>query len=139
MHSKFRSLALSWLAALMIAGTGKVALADGLQDDVNQAVTILEKFQEIPEKSIPPDVLRDAKGLAILTVAKAGFIVSGRGGKGLVVARVGKSWSGPSAIGTGGAGFGFQIGIEVTEFIMILNTPEAVKAFSRQGDRKSVV
>lgn len=134
MHSKFRSLALSWLAALMIAGTGKVALADGLQDDVNQAVTILEKFQEIPEKSIPPDVLRDAKGLAILTVAKAGFIVSGRGGKGLVVARVGKSWSGPSAIGTGGAGFGFQIGIEVTEFIMILNTPEAVKAFSRQGN-----
>ena len=39
--------------------------------------------------------------------------------------------SGPSAIGTGGAGFGFQIGAEVTEFVMILNTDAAVQAFSR--------
>lgn len=133
MNLKVRSLALS-LFAVLLAGASRSAFADGLQGDVNQAVTILEKFEEIPEKSIPRDVLRDAKGLAILTVAKAGFIVSGRGGKGLVISRVGKSWSGPSAIGTGGAGFGFQIGVEITEFVMILNTPEAVKAFSRQGN-----
>jgi lipid-binding SYLF domain-containing protein len=51
-----------------------------LQDDVDQAVSIIERFEEIPESAIPPRVLRDAKGLAILTVTKAGFIVSGRGG-----------------------------------------------------------
>ena len=66
-----------------------------------------------------------------MTVIKAGFGFSGRGGKGVVVARTRNGWSGPSAIGTGGAGFGFQIGAEVTEFVMILNTDEAVKAFSR--------
>ena len=58
-----------------------------LQDDVDQAVSIIERFEEIPESAIPPIVLRDAKGLAILTVTKAGFIVSGRGGVGVVVAR----------------------------------------------------
>ena len=42
--------------------------AAGMQDDVDQAITILEHFQDIPEKSIPPAVLKDAKGLAILTV-----------------------------------------------------------------------
>jgi lipid-binding SYLF domain-containing protein len=57
-----------------------------LQDDVDQAVSIIERFEEIPESAIPPRVLRDAKGLAILTVTKAGFIVSGRGGVGVVVA-----------------------------------------------------
>jgi lipid-binding SYLF domain-containing protein len=102
-----------------------------LQDDVDQAATIIERFQGVPEKAIPQAVLKDAKGLAVMTVIKAGFGISGRGGKGVVVARLKNGWSGPSAIGTGGAGFGFQIGAEVTEFVMILNTDEAVKAFSR--------
>jgi lipid-binding SYLF domain-containing protein len=102
-----------------------------LQDDVDQAATIIERFQAVPEKAIPQAVLKDAKGLAIMTVIKAGFGFSGRGGKGVVVARIRNGWSGPSAIGTGGAGVGLQIGAEVTEFVMVLNTDEAVKAFSR--------
>jgi len=69
--------------------------------------------------------------LAVMTVIKAGFGISGRGGTGVVVARTKNGWSGPSAIGTGGAGFGLQIGAEVTEFVMILNTDAAVQAFSR--------
>src|SRR5208337_5673089 len=90
--------------------------------------------RDMPEKSIPTEVLRNAKGVAIMTVIKAGFIVSGRGGSGVVVARTGKGWSGPSAIGTGGAGFGFQIGAEQTEFVFVLNTRDAVKAFAQGGN-----
>jgi lipid-binding SYLF domain-containing protein len=120
---------------LTLAATfySSVAYAD-MQGDVDQAVTIIQRFQDIPEKSIPRDVLRDAKGLAIMTVIKAGFVFSGRGGSGVVVARTGKGWSGPSAIGTGGAGFGLQIGAQVTEFVFVLNTPEAVRAFSQGGN-----
>jgi len=102
-----------------------------MQGDVDQAATIIERFQAVPEKAIPQAVLRDARGVAIMTVIKAGFGLSGRGGSGVVVARTKSGWSGPSAIGTGGAGFGFQIGAEVTEFVMILNTDAAVQAFSR--------
>ncbi|HYC24185.1 MAG TPA: YSC84-related protein [Candidatus Bathyarchaeia archaeon] len=105
-----------------------------LEDDVHQATTILERFQDMPEHAIPESVLRKAKGLAILTSLKAGFIFSGQGGKGLVVARTDHGWSGPSAIGTGGAGFGFQAGAKVTEFVIILNTDEAVEAFSHGGN-----
>jgi len=101
-----------------------------MQGDVDQAATIIERFQAVPEKAIPQAVLKDAKGLAVMTVIKAGFGISGRGGKGIVVARTRNGWSGPSAIGTGGAGFGLQIGAEVTEFVMILNTDAAVQAFS---------
>ncbi|MGC9195189.1 MAG: YSC84-related protein [Syntrophobacteraceae bacterium] len=110
------------------------ALAADMQHDVNQAVAIIQRFKRIPERSIPPEVLRDARGLAIMTVFKAGFIFSGRGGTGVVVARTRRGWSGPSAIGTGGAGFGLQIGAQVTEFVFVLNTPEAVRAFSRGGN-----
>src|SRR6266850_7950586 len=97
-----------------------------LQDDVDQAVSIIERFEEIPESAIPPRVLRDAKGLAILTVTKAGFIVSGRGGIGVVVARTDTDWSGP-----GGLGVGFQAGVQVSEYVIILNTQEAVNAFAK--------
>ena len=108
--------------------------AEGLQDEVDQAATIIERFQAVPEQAIPAAVLKDAKGVAIMTVIKAGFVFSGRGGKGVVMARTKNGWSGPSAIGTGGAGFGFQIGAEVTEFVIILNTDAAVKAFSQGGN-----
>jgi lipid-binding SYLF domain-containing protein len=106
----------------------------GLQDDVDQAAGILERFHAMPEKSIPDAVMRQAKGLAVLSVLKAGFLVSAQGGKGLVIARTDAGWSAPSAIGTGGAGFGFQIGAEVSEFVIVLNTPGAVQAFAHAGN-----
>jgi lipid-binding SYLF domain-containing protein len=105
-----------------------------MQDDVNQAVSILERFQEIPESAIPDVILREAKGLAIITVTKAGFVFSGRGGSGIVVARTEKGWSGPSAIGAGGMGFGFQAGAQVSELVIVLNTPDAVVAFAKGGN-----
>lgn len=88
----------------------------------------------MPEKGIPGRVLRNAKGLAILTVVKVGFGISGKGGQGVVVARTGHGWSGPSFMGTGGAGWGPQIGAEITDFVFVLNTNEAVRAFSRDGN-----
>jgi lipid-binding SYLF domain-containing protein len=91
-------------------------------------------FQKISEQAIPTAVLRDARGLAILTVTKAGFIVSGRGGKGIVIARTANGWSDPSAIGTGGVGFGFQAGAQVSEVVIVLNTPAAVEVFSQGGN-----
>ncbi len=125
---------MSLLLVFVMALSASTLCAAAMQGDVDQAVAILQRFKEIPEKSIPPAVLKQAKGLAILTITKAGFIISGRGGAGVVVARLGKGWSPPSGIGTGGAGFGLQIGAEVSEFVIILNTPEAVKAFSQGGN-----
>ena len=128
------ALSVALLLAFLATFSPSIALADSLEDNIHQAVGIFQRFQEIPERSIPPAVLRDARGLAILTVVKAGFIFSGRGGTGLVVARTKRGWSPPSAIGTGGAGFGFQIGAQVSEFVIVLNTNEAVRAFAAGGN-----
>ncbi|KAK0354212.1 hypothetical protein LTR91_006812 [Friedmanniomyces endolithicus] len=87
-----------------------------------------------PDKIIPPSILANAKGLAILTVFKVGFLGSGRFGSGVVVARLSDgTWSAPSAIGTVGGGFGGQIGFEITDFIFILNDAMAVKTFAQVG------
>ncbi|KAJ2891970.1 hypothetical protein GGI21_005723, partial [Coemansia aciculifera] len=87
------------------------------------------------DKYIPSHILERAKGIAFLTVLKAGFIWSGRVGFGLVVARLPDGrWSAPSAIGTAGAGVGGQIGAEVTDFVMVLTSDSAVKAFTHGGN-----
>lgn len=63
-----------------------------------------------PEKAIPNAILREAKGLAIITVVKVGTIFTYRLGTGLVVARrEDGSWSPPSAISTFGVGWGAQV------------------------------
>ena len=103
---KARNIFIITILFTLCLGTSQVH-AD-MQDDIDRAVSIIERFQEIPESAIPPAVLRDAKGLAIMTVTKAGFIVSGRGGTGVAIARTETGWSGPSAIGTGGIGVGFR-------------------------------
>ncbi|KAF9923773.1 hypothetical protein FBU30_006181 [Linnemannia zychae] len=84
---------------------------------------------------IPPDILSKAQGLAIFTVVKAGFLFSGRAGSGIVVARLEDgTWSAPSAIGTGGMGFGGQIGAEITDFVVVLNNKMAVRSFATGGN-----
>ena len=88
----------------------------------------------MPEKGIPSRILRNARGLAIISVVKAGFIISGKAGEGVVVARTEHGWSGPSFIGTGGAGWGPQIGAQVTDFVIVLNNERAVRAFSKGGN-----
>ena len=126
--------AIIFSVAILLTAYLAVPAHGAMQEDVDQAVTIIERFQQIPESAIPAAVMRDAKGLAILTVTKGGFIFSGRGGTGIVVARTEKGWSGPSAIGTGGIGFGFQAGVQISELVIVLNTPAAVDAFSKGGN-----
>lgn len=59
-----------------------------------------------PDMAIPPNILANAKGVAVLTVVKAGFVFSGRAGAGVVIARLPSGqWSAPSAIGTAGMGW----------------------------------
>ena len=122
---KTRLIAVAVFALFSVASAGHATM----QDDVDRGLSIIERFGEIPESAIPPAVMRDAKGVAIFTMTKVGFIVSGRGGSGIVLARTETGWSGPSAIGTGGIGVGFQAGMQVTEHVMILNTRRSAQGF----------
>lgn len=129
-------IAMKKIVVLLIASTLLVATAGAAteQEIVNQSASILRDFRRMPEKGIPAHVLRRARGLAILSVVKVGFGVSGKGGQGVVVARTGGGWSGPSFVGTGGAGWGPQIGAQITDFVFVLNSNAAVRAFSRDGN-----
>lgn len=76
-----------------------------------------------------------SKGLIICTVLKAGMLGSIRFGSGLMIARLPDgSWSAPSAVALGGLGVGGQFGMELTDFVFVLNTDAAVKTFLESGN-----
>ncbi|XP_016400209.1 SH3 domain-containing YSC84-like protein 1 [Sinocyclocheilus rhinocerous] len=111
-----------------------------LKSEAKKAGKILREFTEIsnrmgPDKLIPAHVIAKAQGLAILSVFKAGFMITARGGSGIVIARLADGrWSAPSAIGIAGLGGGFEIGLEASDFVIILNQRRAVDAFSKGGN-----
>lgn len=112
-----------------------------LAKECDRAAKILSAFLADPDhpdsalNSIPKAVLQNAKGLAVFSVVKAGFVWSGKLGSGVVIARLpDASWSAPSCIGTGAVGFGLQIGADLTEFVVVMNSQEAVSAFAHAGN-----
>jgi len=112
-----------------------------LPGEAEKAAKILDSFLADPSRpesalnSIPKAVLQHARGLAVFQVLKAGFVFSGKAGSGIVIARLPDgSWSAPSCIATGGLGWGLQIGADITDFVIVLNSEDAVKAFSLGGN-----
>ncbi|XP_042492493.1 uncharacterized protein LOC122072043 [Macadamia integrifolia] len=105
-----------------------------MEHDIYKSSNTLRSYCQVtrlnPERSIPFSVLKGAKGLAIITVAKAGMLLTYKLGTGLVVARRSDgSWSAPSAICSLGLGWGAQIGGELMDFIIVLHDSKAVKTF----------
>ncbi|KAF2758730.1 DUF500-domain-containing protein [Pseudovirgaria hyperparasitica] len=83
-------------------------------------------------KRIPPEVIKNAKGLAIFTTMRTGLWVSGAGGSGIVVARQEDgSWSPPSGIMLHTAGLGFLVGVDIYDCVVVINTQKALDAFSK--------
>lgn len=88
----------------------------------------------VRDKAIPLQLLSSAKGLAFITVVKVGMVIAPRIGTGLVIARLPDgTWSAPSAISTFGCHWGALVGADLTDYVIILNTDEAVEAFSGTG------
>ncbi|KAJ7643905.1 hypothetical protein FB45DRAFT_823688 [Roridomyces roridus] len=123
------------------SGSRDLVQGFSLPGEAEKAAKILDSFLADPGQpesalnAIPKAVLQSARGLAVFQVIKAGFVFSGKAGSGIVIARLPDgSWSAPSCIATGGLGWGLQIGADITDFVIVLNDENAVRAFSLGGN-----
>ena len=83
-------------------------------------------------------MIQNALGLAFVRTSKVVLGVSFHFGSGIVISRLNDgTWSAPSAIGMYGAGLGVQFGLEVADYIFILQTEEALNHF-RQGTNYTI-
>jgi SH3 domain-containing YSC84-like protein 1 len=105
------------LGCLSWAGTGRQDATERL----GNAAKVLHEIMQAPDNGIPEEVLENAKCVAVVPhLMKGGFIVGAEHGKGVATCRTANGWSAPAFITVSGGSFGFQIGIEGVDLVMII-------------------
>ena len=101
---------------MAVAATSK----DNLQSRIDSAKVVLDQIMAAKDRTVPIDILRSATCVAVVpSMVKGAFIVGAQYGQGVVTCRTGHGWSAPVFIRMAGGSFGFQIGGQATDLILI--------------------
>jgi lipid-binding SYLF domain-containing protein len=128
------------IATVLATMSPTAVRADGMQADIDRAAAMFEEFQADPDPIIPRAVLRNARGLAFITVyqlapyIRGGFVLSGNGSKGVLVARTALGWSAPSALASATAAYGPEDKAPLAEYILVINSSDAMSTLSSGGN-----
>lgn len=116
----------SAVALLLVTGTATAA-SEG--EKIATATNVLRDFLSIPENAIPPALLRQAYGIAVIPgMVKAGFVIGGRYGTGVLSVRnAAGAWSNPVFISLAGGSIGWQIGVSSTDLILVFKSKRSVE------------
>jgi lipid-binding SYLF domain-containing protein len=123
---KFRLLALT--LALVSATTLSARAGEEENKLAENSVRVLKEIMMAPDKSIPKDLLQNAHAIAVVPdVIKAGFVVGGRHGDGLISVKTRDgTWSNPSFVSLTGGSVGFQAGVSSTDVVLVFRTQRGV-------------
>jgi len=98
------------------AATDKAKLTERLQD----AQAVVTQIMSAPDKGIPSSILAGAQCVAVIpSYKKAAFVVGAQYGQGVVTCRTPRGWSAPVFVQLAGGSFGFQIGVQGTDLIIL--------------------
>jgi SH3 domain-containing YSC84-like protein 1 len=98
------------------------------QDRLQAAADVLDEIQSAPDAGIPQEVLGAADCVAVVpSMLKGGFIVGAKYGRGLASCRTPKGWSAPAFFIVEGGSFGFQIGGQAVDLVMLIMNNEGMK------------
>ena len=88
---------------------------------LHDSATVLNEIMAAPDKGIPEEVFHDTKCVAVIpSMIKAAFGVGGAYGKGVASCRNENGWSAPAFFTLKGGSFGFQIGGQAADIIMLI-------------------
>ena len=128
LHS--RRAALAVLVAVSLAGCATQAVSPSEPEKlVSDARTTLSNFLRDPDQTWIQANLNRAKAVMIAPqIVKAGFIFGGSGGRAVLVARDGRTWTGPAFYDLATASVGFQAGVEVSEAVIVVMTDKGLNS-----------
>jgi len=94
------------------------------EDRLKDCGTVLKEILDIPD-NIPQDLLDKADCVVVYpSVLKAAFVVGGSYGRGAMTCRKGENftgaWNAPTMMALEGGSFGFQIGGQATDFVLLV-------------------
>ncbi|MDG2289342.1 MAG: lipid-binding SYLF domain-containing protein [Woeseiaceae bacterium] len=122
------TISIAVVATLAMLLTSPADAVSREEKRVADASDTLEQLSRIPEKSVPPTLLSRAYAVAVIpNVLKAAFGFGARRGKGIIVTRQDdNSWSNPAFVTITGGSFGWQIGAQSTDIILVFKTRKGV-------------
>jgi lipid-binding SYLF domain-containing protein len=115
-----KTIALLALCFMLPSAAIAASTRENLQARIDAAKVVLEEVMATSDNSIPMGILQQATCVAVVPGMKKGaFAWGGQYGQGVVTCRTGKGWSAPVFIRMAGMSFGFQIGGQSTDLILI--------------------
>ena len=91
-----------------------------LQERLDAAKLVLHEIMSAQDNSIPMNILEQATCVGVVPGMKKGaFVWGGQYGQGVVTCRTGHGWSAPVFIRMAGGSFGFQIGVQSTDLVLV--------------------
>ena len=105
-------------ASVMAADEQKASKAS---DRVQASADVLNEIQSAPDSGIPQEILGRSECVAVVpSMLKGGFIVGANYGRGVASCRTSKGWSAPAFFMVTGGSFGFQIGGQAVDLVMLI-------------------
>lgn len=95
---------------------------------IQAAGDVLTEIMSAPDSGIPQEILGSAKCVAVVpSMLKGGFVVGGSYGKGVASCRTEQGWSTPAFFRVTGGSFGFQIGGQAVDYVMLVMNEEGMR------------
>lgn len=112
------------LCGLAIVGCSLTASAEGdkakLNGRLKDATDVVNQIMATPDKAIPSEILSGASCVVVVPSYKKGaFLVGAQYGQGVATCRSSKGWSAPVFVQLAGGSFGFQIGGQATDLVLV--------------------
>lgn len=107
------------------------AYADSTPEElINDSLSVLREISSLKDPSGMIDTLRGSYAVAIVpSMVKAGILLGGEYGEGLMLKRSNGKWYGPSFYNLGGASFGLQLGAQKVSLLLAVINERGVNAF----------
>ena len=118
------------IASVAMAQTAATENADQSKavDRVSAASEVINDIMATPDKAIPEEVMGSAQCVAVVpSMLKGGFLFGGRYGRGVASCRTPKGWSAPAFFTIKGGSFGFQIGGQAVDLIMLVMNEKGMR------------
>jgi lipid-binding SYLF domain-containing protein len=108
------------LCAILSSTAYAASSREDLQDRLDSAKVVLDQIMGAQDRTIPMNILHSATCVAVVPgMVKGAFVFGAQYGQGVVTCRTGHGWSAPVFIRMAGGSFGFQIGGQSTDLVLV--------------------
>jgi lipid-binding SYLF domain-containing protein len=136
MRKAFFVLGVALLSVFALQSFARCADDDKWARLVEESGNVLAEVQRMPDKCIPKDLLSTCYGIAIFpSTVSAGFGIGGQYGQGIIMARNENTgaWSSPAVYAIVGGSFGFQIGGQATDIVLLIMNKRSVEGLIKSS------